>query len=129
MEVRSEQYATAIEASEQLMNRFEDFAKQARVAIKVTNIERRESMSYVQSGVELALQVAKDEGISAVPIKTISGHDSVAMNEKYFTIMLFVPSHDGYAHSPKELTDAESQIQGLHELFAVVCKLLSRKSR
>lgn len=124
IEVRSASYATAIEASEKLIASFERLASVSGTAIRTMNMETRENMSYWRPGWDLSEHVADVLGLSHSRIKTISGHDSVAMNAKYPTVMLFAPSAGGYAHSPKEYTDPEAQIKGMHELTGVLMQLL-----
>lgn len=124
VEIRSEYYETAREAEISFMNRCEELSRRGNVSIAATHVERRDSMRYWEPGLGIAHQVAQEEGLSCMQMKTISGHDSVAMNAICPTIMLFAPSNGGYAHSPRESTDQDAQIKGVHELFGVICKLL-----
>src|SRR5699024_5997270 len=57
---------------------------------------------YQSEGLELAEKVVCDLGEPFQYLKTVAGHDSTNMKDIVPTVMLFVPSQDGYSHNEKE---------------------------
>ncbi|MFT9008333.1 MAG: hydantoinase/carbamoylase family amidase [Bifidobacterium sp.] len=128
IEVRSECLSTALEAAEKLQSRFVNIERRSATTVTLLHREVRESMHYWNPGLAIAEESAVESGSAAMRMKTVSGHDSVALNAVMPTIMLFVPSEGGYAHSPKELTSGSDQQQGVRMLGAVTARLVTMSS-
>lgn len=99
-------------------------AAETGLAVSRGEAEVREPQAFWPAGVRLAGRVARSMRLSALRMKTVCGHDSVALNAAVPTVMLFVPSEGGAAHSPDEQTTEHDQINGVHELFGVARELV-----
>lgn len=124
IEVRAEETADARAATEKLKARFGLLEARAKVNIVIVGEKIRESAAYWNLGLGIAEQAAAEANLTSMRMKTMCGHDSVALNEILPTIMMFVPSVSGWAHSPRELTDLNDQLNGVRELTAVIERLL-----
>lgn len=124
IEVRAEKTADARAAAEKLKEGFGLLEARAKVDIVVVGEKTRESSAYWNLGLGIAEQAAAEANLTSIRMKTMCGHDSVALNEVLPTIMMFVPSVSGWAHSPRELTDLNDQLNGVRELTAVIERLL-----
>lgn len=68
-------------------------------------------------------EVAKTKGIEYMKMDSGAGHDSQIFAETVPTGMIFIPSHRGISHSPKEYTRDEDLIIGAEFLKEVLFKL------
>lgn len=82
-------------------------------------------MPYQPEGLALAEAVVRDLGQPFQRIKTVAGHDSTNMKDLVPTIMLFVPSRDGFSHNEKEFTTDADMLAGVEMLTGVVAKLVT----
>ena len=62
-------------------------------------------------------------GLSHVPLSSGAGHDGQSLSELCPVGMIFVPSVDGYSHSPRELTKWEDCVNGANVLLQTVLQL------
>lgn len=66
---------------------------------------------------------SKKRGYTYKRMPSGAGHDSLAIGQKYRTVMLFVPSVEGRSHSPNEYTPYEYFAGAAEVLFDLVIKL------
>ena len=76
-------------------------------------------------GVALALAVARDLGLSTLAIKTVAGHDALALQKRVPASLIFVPSREGLSHSPKEFTDEIALDKGLDLLTETLWRMVT----
>jgi beta-ureidopropionase / N-carbamoyl-L-amino-acid hydrolase len=69
-------------------------------------------------------EVAKDNGYPSMRMRTIAGHDAVAVAKVLPSAMLFVPSADGVSHNEAEYTRPEDLIAGADVLAGVLARLV-----
>lgn len=81
-------------------------------------------MPYQPAGLELAEKVVRNLGHPFEYIKTVAGHDSTNMKDLVPTVMLFVPSQNGYSHNEKEFTTDADMLAGVDMLTGVVENLI-----
>src|SRR5699024_9128161 len=79
-------------------------------------------MPYQPEGLALAETVVRDLGHPFQRIKTVAGHDSTNMKDLVPTVMLFVPSRDGFSHNEKEFTTDTPRLAGVEMRTGVVAK-------
>jgi N-carbamoyl-L-amino-acid hydrolase len=72
------------------------------------------------AGVELIMAVASDLGCKAMTLKTITGHDALAIQKRIPASLIFVPSQGGLSHNPREFTAPEALDKG----YAVLVETL-----
>ena len=82
-------------------------------------------MPYQPEGLALAETVVRELGHPFQRIKTVAGHDSTNMKDLVPTVMLFVPSRDGFSHNEKEFTTDADMLAGVEMLTGVVAKLVT----
>lgn len=66
------------------------------------------------TGAELARQVCDALHLTWRDMKSVAGHDALALASILPATLLFVPSRNGISHSPKEFTSNRDLIGGLH---------------
>lgn len=94
------------------------------IRINVTDFDIRPHRHYPENGLILAEKVAADLGISVRRIRTMAGHDSVALNTMAPTVMLFIPSVDGVSHCEREFTEDADMLAGLQALTEVARRMI-----
>ncbi|WP_461666535.1 M20 family metallo-hydrolase [Gordonia sputi] len=122
-DLRAERRSDVLAARASLLRDIESVAKRYDVRIDVTDVDIREIQYYPEAGLELAEKVGADAGLGVRRLRTMAGHDSVAMNRIVPTVMMFVPSVDGVSHCERELTTDADMVAGVDALTGVVRRL------
>jgi N-carbamoyl-L-amino-acid hydrolase len=112
-------------ARAKLLADIDTLAREHDIKVNVKDFDIRPIRRFSESGIELAAKVAANLGLSSRPIQTMAGHDSVAMNTKVPSVMLFIPSVDGVSHCEREFTTDEDMLQGVDMLTGVARELLA----
>ena len=76
----------------------------------------------------MATDAVNGANLEHMLMSTVAGHDAIAIQERWPTVLLFVPSVNGISHSPRELTKDEDLVAGLKALVAVLARLIAGKS-
>ncbi|MFB6420523.1 MULTISPECIES: allantoate amidohydrolase [Bradyrhizobium] len=121
-EIRHEEEAVVAAISDRFLTRIEREARQIGVGISIAADERRSAPVLDPDGVELILAVATDLGCKAMTLKTITGHDALAVQKCIPASLIFVPSQGGLSHNPREFTAPEALDKG----YAVLVETLWR---
>ena len=121
-EIRHEEEAVVAAISERFLTRIEREARQIEVGISIAADERRSASVLDPDGVELILAVATGLGCKAMTLKTITGHDALAVQKCIPASLIFVPSQGGLSHNPREFTAPEALDKG----YAVLVETLWR---
>lgn len=100
-------------------------AKEHDLTIHVKDFDVRPIQHYPEEGIELVEKVAADLGLGVRRIRTMAGHDSVAMNRIVPTVMMFIPSADGVSHCEREFTSDEDMVAGLSALTEVAWEMVN----
>lgn len=101
-----------------------EIARDHDIRINVRDFDIRDIQRYPQSGIELTEKVAADLGLSVRPIRTMAGHDSVAMNRIVPTVMMFIPSVDGVSHCEREFSTDDDMAAGVDALTGVAWEMV-----
>ena len=115
-DLRAENKHDVLEARRILIDQIARIAEQHEIKINVADFDVREIQYYPEEGLELVEKVAANLGKSVRRIRTMAGHDSVAMNRIVPTVMLFIPSIDGVSHCEREFSTDEDMLHGLDVL-------------
>ncbi|WP_431710164.1 M20 family metallo-hydrolase [Glutamicibacter uratoxydans] len=128
-DLRAEKKQTVIEARQVLLEQIAQIAEEHEIRILVNDFDIREIQYYPEDGLELIEKVGAELGVSVRRIRTMAGHDSVAMNRIAPTVMMFIPSVDGVSHCEREFSTDDDMLTGLEALstvgYRMVCGALS----
>lgn len=95
---------------------------------KIEETTRRGVVAFDPEGVRMATDAVNGANLEHMLMSTVAGHDAIAIQERWPTVLLFVPSVNGISHSPRELTKDEDLVAGLKALVAVLARLIAGKS-
>ncbi|KUM29873.1 Zn-dependent hydrolase [Arthrobacter sp. EpRS66] len=118
-DLRAETKHDVLEARRILIEQIAAIAEEHEIKINVQDFDVREIQYYPEEGLELAEKSAANLGKSVRRIRTMAGHDSVAMNRIVPTVMMFIPSIDGVSHCEREFSTDEDMLHGLDVLTDV----------
>lgn len=121
-EFRHEDEKVACDLGDRFLTRATASADSLGVAIEVAVDERRGAAMLDPHGAALALAVAGELGFSTLEMKTVAGHDALALQKRMPATLIFVASRDGLSHNAAEFTDEAALDKGL----AVITELLWR---
>lgn len=123
-DLRSASPEIVAEARASLLADIAEIARDHDIRINVRDFDIRDIQRYPQSGIELTEKVAADLGLSVRPIRTMAGHDSVAMNRIVPTVMMFIPSVDGVSHCEREFSTDDDMAAGVDALTGVAWEMV-----
>jgi N-carbamoyl-L-amino-acid hydrolase len=121
-EIRHEEEAVVVAISDRFLKRIERDAREIGVSISIAADERRSAPLLDPDGVALIMDVARDLGCKATTLKTVTGHDALAIQKRIPASLIFVPSQGGLSHNPREFTAPEALDKG----YAVLVETLWR---
>lgn len=122
-DLRSASPEIVAEARASLLADIAQIAKDHDIRIHVNDFDVRGIQYYPQGGLELTEKVAANLGLSVRRIRTMAGHDSVAMNRIVPTVMMFIPSVDGVSHCEREFTTDADMLDGVRALAEVAWEM------
>ncbi|BCI53250.1 Zn-dependent hydrolase [Mycolicibacterium litorale] len=108
-----------------LLEDIAEIAEHHDITINVRDFDIRDIQRYPQAGIELTEKVAADLGLTVRPIRTMAGHDSVALNRIVPTVMMFIPSVDGVSHCEREFSTDEQMLAGMNAMTAVAWEMVN----
>lgn len=100
-------------------------AKRLLVQHEIVDETLRPSEDLPVDGVHLVESVAESLRLSSMRLRTIAGHDAIAISAFVPSILLFVPSIGGISHSEAELTSQSDLEAGLATLTGVLWRLVT----
>lgn len=124
-DLRSASPEIVLEARASLLENINRLALEHDIRINVNDFDVRDIQRYPEEGLELTEKVAADLGLSVRRIRTMAGHDSVALNRRVPTVMMFIPSVDGVSHCEREFTTDTDMVTGLQALTSVAWKMVN----
>ncbi len=77
------------------------------------------------AGVDLVRSVAGDLGMKVLTLKTVAGHDALAIQKRMPSSLIFVPSQGGLSHNPHEFTAPEDLDNGYKVLVEVLWRMVT----
>jgi N-carbamoyl-L-amino-acid hydrolase len=69
--------------------------------------------------------VASDLGMNALTVKTVAGHDALAIQKRIPSSLIFVPSQGGLSHNPREFTAPEALDKGYDVLVETLWRMVT----
>ncbi|TDW29464.1 N-carbamoyl-L-amino-acid hydrolase [Cryobacterium psychrophilum] len=108
-----------------LLTKIAALAEEHDIQINVTDFDIRPIRYFPEDGLQLAEAAVANLGLSSRRIRTMAGHDSVAMNNIVPSIMLFIPSIDGVSHCEREFSTDSDMVTGLRLLTEVARQLVN----
>ncbi|MDO2934726.1 M20 family metallo-hydrolase [Paeniglutamicibacter sulfureus] len=124
-DLRSASPEIVAEARASLLADIAQIAKDHDIRINVNDFDVRGIQYYPEDGLELTEKVAANLGLSVRRIRTMAGHDSVAMNRIVPTVMMFIPSVDGVSHCEREFTTDADMVAGVKALESVAWEMVN----
>jgi len=100
-------------------------AREHDIRINVEDFDVRQIQYYPEDGLELTEKVAANLGLGVRRLRTMAGHDSVALNRIVPTVMMFIPSVDGVSHCEREFSTDEDMVAGLDALSGVAWEMVN----
>lgn len=122
-DLRSASPQVVSEARASLVADIAQIAKEHDIRINVNDFDVRGIQHYPEDGIELTEKVAANLGLSVRRIRTMAGHDSVAMNRIVPTVMMFIPSVDGVSHCEREFSTDADMVAGVSALASVAWEM------
>ncbi|WP_431202499.1 Zn-dependent hydrolase [Bradyrhizobium betae] len=126
-EIRHEDEAVVFAISDRFLKRIERDSREIGVEISIAADERRSAPLLDPAGVELVLAVAGDLGCKALALKTITGHDALAIQKRIPASLIFVPSRGGLSHNPREFTASEALDKGYAVLVETLWRMVTTR--
>ncbi len=123
-DIRSADPSIVAEARRAILEDIASIEQQDDVEVRVKDFDIRPIRRFPVDGILLAEQAIAATGLSSRRMQTMAGHDSVAMNTRVPSIMMFVPSVDGVSHCEREFTKDEDLEKGLGVLTEVTWRLI-----
>lgn len=126
-EFRHEEAAVAVALGDAFLAEARAAVAPLGVDIEIAVDEQRGTASLDQHGAALTAAVARDLDLSSTEMKTIAGHDALALNKRMPASLIFVPSRGGLSHNPAEFTDEAALDKGLAVLTEVLWRLVTEE--
>ena len=127
-EIRHEDEAVVDAISDRFLARIEKEAGAIGVRISIAVDERRAAPTLDPAGFELVRSVANDLGMKVLALKTVTGHDALAIQKRIPSSLIFVPSQGGLSHNPREFTAPEALDKGYDVLVETLWRMVTAES-
>jgi len=111
-------------ARDWIIARLKEIEDRTGVRCVAKDVDIRDRQHYPEQGISLAEKAAADVGADVLRMRTMAGHDSVAMNRVVPTVMMFIPSVDGISHCEREFTKDEDMVVGVNWLTEVATRMV-----
>jgi N-carbamoyl-L-amino-acid hydrolase len=126
-EIRHEDEAVVFAISDRFLKRIEQQSREIGVDVSIAADEKRSAVLLDPAGVALVLSAAADLGLKHMTLKTITGHDALAIQKRIPASLIFVPSQGGLSHNPREFTAPEALDKGYAVLAEVLWRMVTAK--
>lgn len=77
------------------------------------------------AGLDIVRRVASDLEMKVLTLKTVTGHDALAIQKRIPSSLIFVPSHGGLSHNPREFTAPEALDRGYEVLVETLWRMVT----
>jgi N-carbamoyl-L-amino-acid hydrolase len=111
--------------SDRFLARIENEARAIGVGISIAVDERRAASMLDAAGFEMVRSVAGDLGMKVLALKTVAGHDALAIQKRIPSSLIFVPSQGGLSHNPREFTAPEALDKGYDVLVETLWRMVT----
>ena len=126
-EIRHEDENVTAAIADRFLRRIDAAVAPLGVTTRIAIDENRATAALDPEGVTLAQRVAGDLGLTSVVMKTVAGHDALALQKRVPATLIFVPSRDGLSHNAREFTDPAALDKGLAVLTEVLWRLVTAR--
>lgn len=103
--------------------KFRQFSLEKGVELNITQWLDSSPVEMDRQLVNLSSDICQTQQLPFRFMTSGAGHDSQILAQHYPTLLLFVPSHKGISHSPKEYTFPEDLTNGVKVLIELLYKL------
>jgi N-carbamoyl-L-amino-acid hydrolase len=124
-EIRHESEAVVDAISDRFLARIEKEAAAIGVQTSIVVDERRAAPMLDSAGFEMVRSVASDLGMKVLALKTVTGHDALAIQKRIPSSLIFVPSQGGLSHNPREFTAPEALDKGYEVLAETLWRMVT----
>ena len=77
------------------------------------------------AGFDMVRSVASDLGMKVMALKTVTGHDALAIQKRIPSSLIFVPSQGGLSHNPREFTAPDALDKGYDVLVETLWRMVT----
>jgi N-carbamoyl-L-amino-acid hydrolase len=95
------------------------------IAVDLAIDERRGAALLDPAGADLISEVTASLGLTSIPLKTVAGHDALAVQKRAPASLIFVPSRGGLSHNAREFTDEAALDKGLAVLTETLWRMVT----
>lgn len=124
-EVRHEDEAVVDAISSRFLARIAKEAGAIGIQISIVVDERRAAPTLDPAGFDMVRSVASDLGMKVLALKTVTGHDALAIQKRIPSSLIFVPSQGGLSHNPREFTAPEALDKGYDVLVETLWRMVT----
>ena len=124
-EIRHDDESITALIADRFLRRIDGAVAPLGVTARIAIDERRGTATLDPEGVKLAQGAAFDLGFTSVVMKTVAGHDALALQKRVPATLIFVPSRDGLSHNPGEFTEPAALDKGLAVLTETLWRMLT----
>ena len=124
-EIRHEDESITETIALRFLRRMETACAPLGVTCNVVIDEKRGTASLDSAGVALVKNVADDLRLSSMILKTVAGHDALALQKRVPATLIFVPSKDGLSHNAREFTAPAALDKGLAVLTETLWRMVT----
>jgi beta-ureidopropionase / N-carbamoyl-L-amino-acid hydrolase len=127
-EIRHADEAVVLAISDGFLARIAQEAAAIGVDISIAADERRAAPTLDPAGLDVVRGAARDLGMKTLVLKTITGHDALAIQKRIPSSLIFVPSRDGLSHNPREFTAPDALDKGYEVLVETLWRMVTTES-
>jgi len=124
-EARHEDEAVVNRISDRFLARIDSEAAAIGVEVSIMVDERRAAPLLDPAGLDIVRSVASDLGMKTLVLKTVTGHDALAIQKRVPSSLIFVPSQGGLSHNPREFTAPEALDKGYQVLAETLWRMVT----
>jgi N-carbamoyl-L-amino-acid hydrolase len=124
-EIRHEEERVTSLIADRFLRRIDAGVAPLGVTARVAIDEKRGTAALDPEGVKLVRGVADDLGFSSMVMKTVAGHDALALQKRVPSTLIFVPSRDGLSHNAREFTEPVALDKGLAVLTETLWRMVT----
>ncbi|MGZ5871420.1 MAG: M20 family metallo-hydrolase [Bradyrhizobium sp.] len=124
-EIRHEDENVAAVIADRFLRRIDAAVAPLGVTARIAVDEQRGTAALDPEGVALAQRVAENLGFTSAVMKTVAGHDALALQKRVPATLIFVPSRDGLSHNAREFTEPAALDKGLAVLTETLWRMVT----
>ena len=124
-EIRHEDEKVTTVIADRFLRRIDAAVAPLGVTAKIVIDEKRGTVALDPEGVKLVQGVVDDLGFTSAVMKTVAGHDALALQKRVPATLIFVPSRDGLSHNAREFTEPAALDKGLAVLTETLWRMVT----